>query len=108
MITTLTHSSAISRVGHALSDPTRARILLALRSGPTRSSVLAEHTGVSRQSMSNHLACLRGCGLVTVTRQGREGFYALSDASLVTMLNRLLAMTLLLDDKCCTGSECTC
>ncbi|NYL41736.1 transcriptional regulator, partial [Salmonella enterica subsp. enterica serovar Typhimurium] len=38
--TTLTHVSALSRLGHALSDDTRTRILLALRDGPARPSAL--------------------------------------------------------------------
>ena len=61
--TTLTHVSALSRLGHALSDDTRTRILLALRDGPARPSALAGELGVSKQVMSNQLACLRGCGL---------------------------------------------
>ena len=61
---TLTHSSVLARFGYALSDPTRARILLALRDAASYPSDLAELIGVSRQSLSNHLACLRGCGLV--------------------------------------------
>ena len=44
--------------------PTRAEILLMLRDGPGYPSDLAEKIGVSRQILSNHLACLRGCGLV--------------------------------------------
>ena len=61
---TLTHSSVLARFGYALSDPTRARILLALRDAASYPSDLADLIGVSRQSLSNHLACLRGCGLV--------------------------------------------
>ena len=43
--TTLTHVSALSRLGHALSDDTRTRILLALRDGPARPSALAGELG---------------------------------------------------------------
>ena len=64
---TVTHSDALSRFGCALSDPTRAEVLLMLRDGPGYPSDLAEKIGVSRQILSNHLACLRGCGLVIAT-----------------------------------------
>jgi DNA-binding transcriptional ArsR family regulator len=61
---TLVHSDALARFGHALSDPTRTQILLTLRKSPRYPSELADDIGVSRQTVSNHLACLRGCGLV--------------------------------------------
>ena len=32
----------------------------------------ADVLGVSRAKVSNHLACLRGCGLVRATREGRQ------------------------------------
>ena len=38
---TLTHTSALARLGHALSDETRTRILLALREAPAYPSDLA-------------------------------------------------------------------
>ena len=78
---TVTHTSALSRVGNALSDDTRTGILLALRHGPARPSVLARKLGVSKQVMSNQLACLRGCGLVASTPQGRNVWYSLAAVS---------------------------
>ena len=69
---TVTHSDALSRFGCALSDPTRAEILLMLRDGPGYPSDLADKIGVSRQILSNHLACLRGCGLVVAEPEGRR------------------------------------
>jgi len=57
---TLTHAPVLARFGYAVSDPTRARVLLALAEAPSYPSDLAESLGVSRQSMSNHLTCLRG------------------------------------------------
>lgn len=69
---TVTHSDALSRFGYALSDPTRAEILLMLRDAPGYPSDLADKIGVSRQILSNHLACLRGCGLVVAQPEGRR------------------------------------
>jgi len=66
-----TTTDAVARFGHALSDPTRTRVLLELREAPAYPADLAERLGVSRQIISNHLACLRGCGLVVaVPRAG--------------------------------------
>ena len=76
---TVTHSDALSRFGCALSDPTRAEILLMLREAPGYPSELAEKIGVTRQILSNHLACLRGCGLVVAEPEGRRSRYRLAD-----------------------------
>jgi DNA-binding transcriptional ArsR family regulator len=68
-VETLTHGQVLARFGHALSDATRARVLLALRDAPGYPADLADLLGVSRQRLSNHLACLRGCGLVVAARK---------------------------------------
>ena len=55
----------------------RQAILLHLSDGPAFPSELAELVGTSRSNLSNHLACLRGCGLVVAERQGRHIRYEL-------------------------------
>jgi DNA-binding transcriptional ArsR family regulator len=97
----LTHSQVLSRFGHALSDPTRSRLLLALREAPGYPSELAEMLGVSRQSLSNHLACLRGCGLVVTVPEGRKVRYELADPSLAHALGDLLGVVLAVDPHAC-------
>ena len=79
---TVTHTAALARLGYALSDQTRARVLLALREAPALPSELAQTIGVSRQVMSNQLACLRGCGLVEAVPEGRNVRYRLTDPHL--------------------------
>ncbi|RIQ14526.1 ArsR/SmtB family transcription factor [Jiangella rhizosphaerae] len=105
---TLSHSEAVARLGHALSDPTRARVLLALREAPAYPSDLADALGVSRQVMSNQLACLRGCGLVEATRDGRRTWYRLADPHLAPALEELLRVMLFVDPGCCGPDGCTC
>ncbi|MEN1974214.1 ArsR/SmtB family transcription factor [Cellulomonas sp. P4] len=104
---TLTHTAALARLGHALSDETRTRVLLALREAPACPSDLAEALGVSRQVMSNQLACLRGCGLVDAVRDGRRTWYRLADAGLGPALGDLLTLVLAVDPTCC-GPDCAC
>lgn len=88
---------ALARFGHALSDPTRTRVLLALRDGPAYPADLAELAGVSRQKMSNHLSCLRGCGLVVVAPEGRRSRYELADARIAHALGDLVDLALVVD-----------
>lgn len=105
---TAPHTAALSRLGHALADITRASVLLALRSGPAYPSDLAEAVGVSRQVMSNQLACLRGCGLVEAVAEGRRSSYRLTDPHLAPALGELLQVALSVEPECCAGGECRC
>jgi len=93
----ITHGDVLARFGAALSDPTRARVLLALREAPAYPAELAELLGASRQSLSNHLACLRGCGLVVAVPEGRRVRYELADGRLRHALTDLLGVVLAVD-----------
>ena len=99
-----TYGQVLARFGQALSDPTRARVLLALRDAPAYPSDLAELIGVSRQAMSNHLACLRGCGLVTAAPEGRRTRYELADQRLGHALGDLLGVVLAIDPEMCPAA----
>lgn len=57
--------------------------------GPAYPAELAEVLDVSRAKVSNHLACLRGCGLVKATREGRRVRYELADECLADALREL-------------------
>ncbi len=104
-VETVVHRDALARFGHALSDPTRTQILLSLRSAPGYPSDLAETIGVSRQILSNHLACLRGCGLVVAVPEGRRARYELADPRIGRALEDLLGLVLAVDPACCPSSE---
>ncbi len=92
---------ALTRFGHALSDATRTGILLSLRDRPGYPAELAEEIGVSRQILSNHLACLRGCGLVVAVPEGRRSRYELADPRIGRALDDLLGLVLAVDPACC-------
>lgn len=99
------HTDALARFGHALSDATRTRILLSLRTGPAYPAEMAEQIGVSRQILSNHLACLRGCGLVVAVPEGRRNRYELADHRIAAALEDLLGLVLAFDPACCPAAE---
>jgi ArsR family transcriptional regulator, cadmium/lead-responsive transcriptional repressor len=102
---TLTYGQVLARFGHALSDPIRARLLLALREGPGYPAELADLLGTTRQNLSNHLACLRGCGLVVAVPQGRRTRYELADRRLAHALGDLLGVVLTVDPRACSASR---
>jgi DNA-binding transcriptional ArsR family regulator len=92
-----TREDALARLGRALADPTRCRILIALLDGTNYPGQLAEQLGLTRSNVSNHLACLRGCGLVVATYEGRQVHYALADAHLARALTELVKVVLAVD-----------
>lgn len=96
-----THGEVLARFGHALSDRTRTRVLLALNEAPGYPADLADLVGVSRQALSNHLACLRGCGLVVAVPEGRRMRYELADPRLSHALTDLLSVVLAIDPAAC-------
>jgi DNA-binding transcriptional ArsR family regulator len=99
------HSDALARFGYALSDSTRTQILLNLRNAPAYPSDLAEQIGVSRQIVSNHLACLRGCGLVVAVPEGRRARYELADPRIRHALDDLLGLVLAVYPACCPAAD---
>ncbi|QVQ51708.1 winged helix-turn-helix transcriptional regulator [Spiractinospora alimapuensis] len=92
MLTTEQRLAAIQRLGRALGDPTRCRLLLALLDGPSYPGRLAEQLGLTRQNVSNHLSCLRDCGVVATEPQGRQVSYRLVDDRLAHALEDLLSV----------------
>lgn len=98
---TLTQAPVLARFGYAVSDPTRARILLTLSDSPAYPSDLADALSVSRQSMSNHLTCLRGCGLVVAVPDGRRTRYELADSRLGHAIKDLIGVVQAVDPSCC-------
>jgi DNA-binding transcriptional ArsR family regulator len=91
---------ALHRVGRALADPNRCEILLCLLDGPHYPTELADHLGLTKANVSNHLACLRGCGLVVAEQEGRRQRYELADPRLAHALTDLLSLGTELGASC--------
>ena len=83
-----------AKLFRGFSDPSRLSILDALHSGALTVGEIVAATGLAQSNVSNHLACLRDCGLVTARQRGRFVYYALSDArvgQLLALADELLA-----------------
>jgi len=87
----------LGRVGTAMADGVRRKILVRLIDGSAYPAELADEMGESRANISNHLACLRGCGLVRATREGRQMRYDLADRRLARALMLLAEITLIVE-----------
>ncbi|MFB0630170.1 ArsR/SmtB family transcription factor [Streptomyces sp. AB3(2024)] len=106
MLTVASDIEVLARFGRALADPIRCRILLALCDAPAYPSDLADALGVSRTRLSNHLTCLRDCGLVVTVPDGRRTRYELADPRLGHALDDLrTAVVAVESDKACVDAE---
>jgi DNA-binding transcriptional ArsR family regulator len=94
---------------HSLADSTRLAILQRLGSGEARVRDLVQELGLAQSTTSEHIACLRDCGLVVGRSEGRQTFYALARPELVDVLSaaeQLLEATGYKVDLCSTyGTE---
>jgi DNA-binding transcriptional ArsR family regulator len=107
MIACTKTSDLKAKLFRGFSDPSRLSILNALHTGPLTVTEIVKATGLSQSNASNHLGCLRCCGLVVCSQQGRYVRYQLSDKRVATLLH--LADELLADVakgvKSCTNYD---
>jgi DNA-binding transcriptional ArsR family regulator len=61
-------------VFQAIADPHRRAILGLLANQKLTVSGVAEHLPVSRPAVSRHIRILKECGLIVVSRRGRERY----------------------------------
>ena len=83
-----------AKLFRGFSDPARLAILEALSPGPLNVTEIIAATGLSQSNASNHLRCLRDCGLVKFEQEGRYARYSLSDGrveQLLRLADELLA-----------------
>lgn len=80
-----------SEVLGLLSDPTRIRIILALRDADELSvNALAEVVGKKPSGVSQHLARLRMARMVTTRQEGTSVFYRLIDEHAVKLVEEAI------------------
>lgn len=76
----------------ALGHPVRIRILELLREGEQSVSSLSEAMAVEMSTVSQHLAILRGRGLVIGRKEGTAVFYTVVDRQVFDLLDTARAM----------------
>jgi DNA-binding transcriptional ArsR family regulator len=94
MLTT-TQAQAVAlkaKLFRGFADPSRLAIVEALRSGPMTVTEVVAATGLTQSNTSNHLSCLRDCGLVLREQEGRYVRYQLSDQRVATLLEEADAL----------------
>lgn len=71
---------------HGLADAARLAIVRRLAEGEARIVDLTVQLGLAQSTVSAHVACLRGCGLVQGRPEGRQMFYSLSRPELLDLM----------------------
>ena len=108
MLTIASRLDVMNRLGRAMADPTRSRILMTLLDGPSYPAVLSRELDLTRSNVSNHLACLRDCGIVVAEPEGRQTRYEISDPHLGNALRSVVNVILAVDEGApCIDPECT-
>ena len=108
MLTIASRLDVMNRLGRAMADPTRSRILITLLDGPSYPAVLSQSLDLTRSNVSNHLSCLRDCGIVVAEPEGRKTRYEIADPHLAAALEALVNATLAVDENApCIDTECS-
>jgi len=76
------HDPNLSRLFHALADPTRRLILTRLAEAPAKVTDLADPTGLRLPTVMRHLSVLEEAGLITTSKDGRIRTCALAPEAL--------------------------
>ena len=76
-----------AEIFRALADPTRRAVFERLAGGEMSVSELRTGMTVSQPAVSQHLAVLRGAGLVVERRAGRNAFYRADPQGLAPLLS---------------------
>ncbi len=86
----LDQADHIARVMAGLSTPSRVRLLIRLRQGPSTVTALATAVGMAQPAVSHQLRVLRDLGLVSGRRDVRHIVYSLHDAQVTALLDATL------------------
>jgi DNA-binding transcriptional ArsR family regulator len=83
----------ITTIAALIGDHARAQALTVLMAGKALTATeLADAAGVTRQTISSHLARLVDAGLLAVEPQGRHRYFRIADADVAQMLEALMGV----------------
>jgi ArsR family transcriptional regulator, lead/cadmium/zinc/bismuth-responsive transcriptional repressor len=84
-IVDLSTAGRLAETFKILGDPTRVRIISALRAGELCVNDLAEALEMSQSAVSHQLSVLRHLHLVRARKEGRQVYYVLDDEHVLSL-----------------------
>ena len=83
------HTAAhVAELFRAFSDTSRVRILSVLTEREMNVNALAQAVGISESAVSHHMRGLRQMRLVQARRDGKEVYYRVEDAHIITLFRQ--------------------
>jgi DNA-binding transcriptional ArsR family regulator len=96
----MVNTNRMAEIGTLVGDPARAAMLGALLDGRALTAgELAGVAGITPQTASSHLSRLSGAGLIAVAHQGRHRYHRLATAEVARMLEGLMQIASLGEDR---------
>jgi len=71
------------------SDKTRLQILHAIKSKELTVSQIVDELNGNQSNISQHLACLKGCGIIVGRQEGKYMYYSLRNEHIVQLLDMM-------------------
>lgn len=95
------HTAAAARdqLFHALADPSRRAIFESLTRGEAAVKDLTARFDISQPAVSQHLATLKGAGLVTHRREGRSVYYRIDPQGMQPLIDWMAHYRLFWTDR---------
>ena len=89
------------------SDKTRLAILDALKDGEKTVSDIVTASKMKQSNVSQHLACLRGCGIIKSRQDGKFTFYSIRNDEMLQFLEAADSILRSISNEvfCCTRSD---
>ena len=88
-------NASLDRALHAIADPTRRRILQALKAGakgaPLCAGDIEERVRLSQPTISHHMRILKKAGLVEASKKGQWRWYRRNEKAIRGVVKRLRA-----------------
>lgn len=81
------HLDVLAKFIRGFADKTRLQILNSLIREEKTVSQLIEQTGASQSRISQHLACLRDCGIVESRQEGKYVYYSVQNEDIISLLH---------------------
>jgi DNA-binding transcriptional ArsR family regulator len=88
-------------------DKTRLAILHSLKEGEMTVSEIVDKAQMKQSNVSQHLACLRGCGIIKSRQEGKFTYYSIRNDEILRFLDAADSILKGISNEvyCCTHND---
>ncbi|MBB3112431.1 ArsR family transcriptional regulator [Paenibacillus phyllosphaerae] len=81
------------------SDKTRLQILESIKDAEKTVSQIVEDLSGNQSNISQHLACLKGCGIIVSRQEGKYVYYSLRNQQIAALLEAMESVFLQVEEE---------